>query len=215
MKSFSCIKHCPLFIDLIDEKMGELSKKFDNRSYKKNETILHGSDKSNALYIIRNGFVKITVIANGKESTIDILKQGDIFGSLLDDQLNSTTSIVAMSDVNVCSMNDEDFELLIKTYPEITFRLLKELSRKLNDAREKIYNITLNNSDLKIYSELKRICSSIGSASDKSCRIFQKVSHQNIADMVGLTRESVTNSLKRLRSEGLIEINKKEIIIHS
>ncbi len=214
--NYSCIKHCPLFINLIDDKISSINKKFTNSSLNKGEIINDSKIKNSALNIIRNGFIKINVVSNGKESNLDILRQGDIFGNFSYSSLEEKDKykLYAMSDVNICSLDETTFNELISKYPEISNRLVSELSKKLSQARMKIYNLTTNSSDEKVYNELKRVCSIIGSSEKEKCRIFQKVSHQNIAEMVGLTRESVTNSLKRLKQQGLVVITKSEIIVN-
>lgn len=125
-----------LFSSLEEEQLKQITSITTEKSYRKNEVNFHESDSGSALFILRSGMVKISLVnPNGKEAILKMLYENDFFGemSLLDGYFRSAT-VTAMEDCKTLSIFQKDFVRFIKQYPTIILSIVSTLSRRLRKA---------------------------------------------------------------------------------
>ena len=205
MKKISCMKDLSIFstLDVIErEKVGALA---GRKVYHKNEFIFREGDATCTIYLIKYGRVRLYKVSEGgKEITLDILKEDDIFGenTFLDDSQH-TMNAQAIEDTFICSCDKEHFTLLLQN-PRTSLKIIQLLGKKLNDYTDQVANIAFRDVKGRISSTLLRLADEYGKPSSEGVTINIELTHQDLANLVNASRVMVTNILINLRQEGAI-----------
>ncbi|HJU90596.1 MAG TPA: Crp/Fnr family transcriptional regulator [Gemmatimonadaceae bacterium] len=180
------------------------------RSYPRGSVILFEDDPGDALFVVREGRVKVVLIGDdGREVILAILGVGDHFGelSLIDGQPRSA-HVIAMDDANLLILRREDFRRRVTEAPAVAWALLMELSRRLRRADEKIGSLVL----LDVHGRIARLL--LDAAAESGGDIIQKrLTHQTIAQMIGASRETVSRAMREFQDAGLIAVVRRQISI--
>ena len=215
MKEF--IKKVPLFSSLKDEELEVLVNIGSIHNFNKENILMSVDEEGDSLYIITEGRVKVSVFSeSGKEIIFSILRDGDFFGemALLDGQPRSA-NITATEDSKVFILHRKDFANLLEKYPRISIKLLEELSIRLRKTDQRLESIALLDVTGRISTILVQLGKEQGQETPEGVLIRSRPTHQEIANMVGTTRETVTRVLKQLELKGYIEMTGKDVIILS
>lgn len=208
-------RQVPLFADLTDGDIESLMSMITRRKYPKDSVIFFEKDVGDALFMIVSGRVRITILADdGREIVLSVLGEGDFFGemSLLDNEPRSATAI-AMEETEVAIIHQKEFFSVVERQPPILIKILSTLSARLRRANHQIGNLAL----LDVYGRVARVLLELGQ--DQGTRLkdgrisFRRPTHQEIANMIGATRETVSRMISDLHRQGYIEISGKNVII--
>ncbi len=206
------LKNIPFFSCLEDNEVTFLEKVALKKSFSKNTVVFSEGDESASFYIIKKGKVKaVAADENGKEITLNIHGPGEYFGemSLIDGEPRSATIITKTpSEFMVITRND--FKKVLYSNPDITFNMLKGLTRLLRNATHKIENLAF----LDVYGRITKVLKQYAKPKEDELVIEEKLTHQDIANLAGTSREMVSRILKELEIGGYISIEKKQITIH-
>ena len=205
------LKNIPLFSCLNDHELDSLSKVAVKKAFPKNTILFSEGDKSDSLYVISSGKVKVTINdMEGKEVILALLGSGEYFGemALLDSGPRSACAITK-EPTQLLIFSKNDFMDIFSSNP-IAFSLLKGLIKRLREANKKIESLAL----LDVYGRVARLLNQLAKPQDQKMVIEEKLTHQEIANMVGSSREMVSIILKELSSGGYITIDKKLITIN-
>lgn len=201
------LKNVFLFKEISEQSLYTLADYVKEKSYKKSEIIFNEGEEGNNLYIIISGKVKIIKSdKNGKEKIIAILKEKDSFGemALLTREQRSAT-VQALTDVETLIINAIDFENLIKKEPTIPLNIIKTLSERLARTDRQLKHLAFGSAEEKVANVLLDIIET-----DKI-----EISHQEIANLAGLTRETTTRILDKFKKEKVIAMKRKNISIRN
>lgn len=215
MKEF--LKKVPLFSSLKEEELEVLSNIGTIHNFNKERILMSVDEEGDSLYIITEGRVKVSVFSeSGKEIIFSILREGDFFGemALLDGQPRSA-NITATEDSKVFILHRKDFANLLEKYPRISIKLLEELSIRLRKTDQRLESIALLDVTGRIATVLVQLGKEQGQETPEGVLIRSRPTHQEIANMVGTTRETVTRVLKQLELKGYIKMTGKDVIILS
>lgn len=204
------LKKVPLFSAIPEEALTAFAELVRERSYPKGSVILFEDDPGDALYLVVEGQVKVVLIGeDGREVILSVLGPGTFFGemSLLDDEPRSA-HVIAMEDAAVLALRREDFQARLRASPEVAIALLKELSRRLRRADEKIGGLVLLDVNGRVADLLLRMA-----AEEGGDRITRKLPHHTIAQMIGSSRETVSRTMRDLVERGAIIVSRKEIVL--
>jgi len=186
------------------------------KEFVKDTPVLHQMDPGDALYIIVSGKVKVSRYGeDGREIILTTLGPGDFFGemALLDSEPRSA-DVTTKEDSLVLLLKRDDFIAHIRKYPSVAVAVLVEMSRRLRRADEKIGNLAL----LDVYGRVARVLLDIseteGVVTEKGIVIESRPTHQEIAAMIGTSRETVSRVLSDLAKDGYLTIQGKKIVIH-
>lgn len=199
------LKKAALFKDLPADGMARLDRVAQPKRQTRGQVLVAPGDISRKIFIIKQGQVKIYRSEGGKRVTVAVLGPGDVFGdfSLALGDLATPNSAVKyfvemLADAFLCVVSAADFKDLIRAYPDIAVRLVSELSRRLADAEAKIQDLALAPAEARVLHAL------IAAAPPTGERLTQPATHESVAEATGLTRETVTRALARLRQRLLI-----------
>lgn len=206
------------YINLLDELPMDELKTIDQMStmkpVKKGTIILSPEKPIEALFFLKKGQVRLyRMNSQGKQFTTDILVDGNLFGetssfSLTDDQ----TYVEAMTDTYLCTMAKEEFESFVEKNPKIAIKLINILSARLKDTYDISEKIALGDVKYRILYLLLKLSEKSGKRKKEWQSIEMKLTHSDIATMVGSTRETVSGLMSQFRKEGLL---KKGLLYYS
>jgi CRP/FNR family transcriptional regulator, cyclic AMP receptor protein len=193
-----------LFRDLPEETIKNIAATSQMRSFEKDFYISTPHDDTDErLYFLKEGEVEIYESSQeGKKMIIDILKPGDIFGYAAIASIDAPKQFIKTSrDATVCVMPKQDFLALLKQKPELALAVIKELSLQLSATESRLRDTALSNMETRVLQELKRL--------EDTGKLARKFTHEELAQLVGTTRETVTRTLTRLTAKKRIALNKK------
>jgi CRP-like cAMP-binding protein len=209
------LKYIPLFSELSDDDLREIVKLAVRQVYKKDNMILIEEEIGSTMFIILDGRVKISRISDdGREVILSILSEGDFFGemSILDGQ-NRSANVVTLEDSRIMVIRREDFLQMLHDYPQIAINLLKELAGRLRRSDAQIKSLSLQNATGKVASTLLRIADDSGKIHLGQVEIPRLPPQQDLANMAGTSRETISRVLKALTKQGYLKKEGSRLII--
>jgi len=215
MVSIELFRQVPLFAGLEEADLESLITVATRRKFPKDGVVFFENDIGEALFMILSGRVKVTILSDdGREIILAMLSDGDFFGemSLLDDEPRSATAI-ALKDTDMVVLHQRDFLSIVEKRPKVLINLLSILSSRLRKANQQIGNLALHDVYGRVARILLEMASEEGSRQGDGRVAFRRPTHQEIANMIGATRETVSRMISDLHRQGYIEISGKNVII--
>ncbi len=209
------LKKFNLFDTMGMEEMESISQMVAESEISKKQPVYMEGDPSENLYFLKKGRVKITRIEeSGKEFTLTLMEPGEIFGEmgLFDDSPRETTA-VALEDSLICTMRRGDFEKLMENKPELSFKLNKLMGLRLRRIENRIQELLFRDVPSRLASLILRLLDQHSREMRNGVRINIKLSQQEIANLIGATREMTSSVINSFKKEGLINIESKYIYI--
>lgn len=203
---FSLLETVPIFDDLDDDALGRIGEIMQKRHYPKNKMVLMEEDEGDTLFIIDSGSVKITRISeDGREVILSILGEGEFFGEMaIFDGESRSANVVTLEDSAVFILKRADFLDLLEHYPKISICLLQELAGRLRKSDQLIESLSLGDAENRIALMLLRLAEERGMHKQGAVLIDNLPYQQDIANMAGTSRETVSRTLKLLEDKGHI-----------
>lgn len=198
----SCIDIVPIFSGLNYEEKINVAMITESREYKKNEIIYNMGEINNNLYVIHRGSVKISRISEeGKEQVIRILGPGDFLGELsLFSSQARLDNAEAISDLVICEVQGERLKGLMVDYPQISIKIVAELSNRLRDAETTIERIGIQSVD-------KRVAGKLLELSGGGNMINLDRTKGILASQLGITQETLSRKLSYFQEKGWIGLS--------
>lgn len=215
MSGSDFLSKVPIFSELSKETLDKIEKVGQRKKFNKGEIILLEDDAGTALFIIINGKVKVSRSSNdGKEVILTILNADDFFGemAILDGQKRSAT-VSAIEPSEVFVIQRDDFINLLYAHPEISIALLQELTRRLRNADMKIKSLSLKDAEGKVATVILQIADDIGKIKHGKVEIEKLPLQQDLANMAGTSRETISRTLHSFAKKGLVEMDGNKLII--
>ena len=209
------LRTVPLFSELSDEALDSLGHLATRRRYPKDTVIFFENEEGDCLFMILEGRIKVTILGDdGREIILTMLSSGDLFGemALLDNEPRSATAI-AVEESELLSLQRTDFQKVLGENPGISAALIKVLSQRLRRANHQISTLAL----LDVYGRVARVI--LDMAREEGRRLkdgriaFRRATHQEIANRIGTTRETVTRMLKDLERQDFVKVEGREILL--
>lgn len=215
MKNTDLIRKFTFFSDLQEEELGKIAEISLERNYKKNMLVFMEGEPGDAFYYIKSGKVKIfRSYEDGKEHIIHILGEGEVFGEVTlfsDSPYPASASIY--EDAVIGMIKNSQMEKLVTENSELALKLIKILARKLLFAQQKIRDLAFNDVFARTAAQLLKLAGDYGKTVDHGVMIDMELSRQEIADMVGTTRETISRAISRFKKEKSITENQDKIIL--
>ena len=209
------LKQVKLFSDLSDAEMDQMNKMTRMVDFKKKQPIYLPGDPGDYVYLLKSGRVKISKIGDdGKELTLTILEAGEIFGELdaLEETARDSVAEV-LDDAYICLIRREDFRQFLKEQPQCSFKLTKLIGFRLKQIENRIEDLVFRDAPARLAHLLLNLANSFGIEGPDGRVIRPKVTHQDLANLIGTTRETVSLTLGQFRQAGLIVTKKRQITI--
>jgi CRP/FNR family cyclic AMP-dependent transcriptional regulator len=208
-------KQIPLFSELSDRDLEKIIQVATRQRYHKDNIILIEEEVGSTMFVILSGRVKISRISDdGREVILSILSDGDFFGemSLLDGHTRSA-SVTSIEESELMVIRREEFLQMMKDYPQIAINLLKELAQRIRKSDEQIKSLSLQDATGRVASTLLRIAEDSGVFRKGQVEILELPLQQDLANMAGTSRETISRVIKSLSDEGYLKKQSGKIII--
>ena len=203
----------PIFRNLNDMQLANIGSHMDVRVYEKGDCILREGERGDSMFVIISGQVKVYSVESGDGSREVILKTlgpGEFFGELpLFDQEPRSASVAAMDQCRLQILSYASFRRSIETSPDIAQRVMETLARRLRAATRKIGDLALHD----ISSRVARTLLELAIMSNGHRVVGAPFTQQDLAHMVGASREMVNRTLRDLEVGGYITVERKSITI--
>ncbi len=211
------LKNIELFSSLTDEELIQISTKIAVKEFSRNETILLEEETNDYMYIIFWGKVKVVqTTEDGKEIILAIHQAEMFFGELsLIDGKTSSAAVMAMEDSLIAIISKDNFYALLYSQNKVLRNLLRILSSRLREAWKRIHILNFREAPQRMKMLFSILSGENGEKSAEGTIINMKLTHQEMADMTGLTRETVTRVLGQWQKDRLITVSKDRHIVLS
>lgn len=197
------------------QKLNNFFSKFKKHHYKKGEMILRGGDAPQGVYFINKGYVKdYSISKDGEELTLIIFKPEDFFPMqwVFNDRI-SLHYYEAMSAVELWRCSKEEFIKFIKANPEVLFELTSHILIRMGGIMQRMEYLAFGNAYEKIASILLILSERFGKKVGKNIVIQVPLVHKDIAELLGIARETASISLKKLERKKIIEYHRRLIFV--
>ncbi len=212
----SIISNARIFGSLAGKDIKTLAKMGEKRQWLKGSQIISEGEEGDALYLILSGKVKVVLYGEeGKEIILSIMKEGDVFGEMaLFDGEPRSANVEVVEDAECFIIHGDALLNYIKTHPAVALNFLAHLSRRLREADRKIGGLALLDVCGRIAHTLLSIANAESNMQETGVVSIERLTHENIAAMIGSSREVVSRALKKMNQEGYIKIEKKRFVLH-
>lgn len=185
-------------------------------TYPKGTIVQHPEEPLNGLYFVKTGKLRLySLHESGKEYTIGILRKGNSFGSTnLFDLGTKNAFIETLEESLVCHFENRQLEVFLSKRPQLMLAIIKTLGKKIEDQQEMLEELAFYDLRHRVLFWLKKLSIEFGIEEGEYLMIDLSLSHQDLANMVGATREGVSATLSALSKEGLILPGRKQIRLH-
>jgi CRP/FNR family transcriptional regulator, cyclic AMP receptor protein len=199
------ISTAPLFVGLPEPAVAQATAHVVTRSHPANQVILLENDWGGSVYFILNGWVKIrTYNLDGKEVTLNILGQGELFGEMAAlDEVPRSTDVITLTPTSIGSMPAQDFVHLIHSEPVAGVRLAQLMAKRLRQVNRRL-RLRESDSMSRVADTLLFLAEGQGKSRLQGTEI-PNLPHRELSSLSGLARETVTRVLTRLERRGLIK----------
>ena len=210
-------KNIPVFENLSDEELMYLMEIVIYKEYPKNYTIVRHNDIGDAMYVIINGKVKVSLFSeNGREVILDIIEKGGFFGEMsILDKMPRSANVITMDKTETIMIKRNDFMNLLNRYPNISINIMKELVTRLRKADDVINSLSIHDVLGRISRFITRIFISNEIPLVDGAEVDFNFTHKDIAARVGTTRESVTRALNKMLENRIINMEGKKLTVYN
>jgi len=212
-ETLGSLRTIPLFASVSDEGLASIGELLIERRIPKLQTIVEEGLPGDYMYVIAEGQVKVTKLSgDGREKILELLGPGDFFGemSLLDGAVRSA-SVKSLSATRILALSRNDFLKELRQNPDLSMAVIQELTRRVRQMDEQASSLSFQRVKERTQGLLQRLAKeAIGQ--EGRC-LTPALTHQQIADMVGTSRETVTRVVKRLKQQGWLAQSGKRYVV--
>jgi CRP/FNR family cyclic AMP-dependent transcriptional regulator len=205
------LKSVPLFSLFSDAQVTQLLTCVQHRSYPRNSFILRAGEETDALYIVLSGRVKVLIPDDeGHEVILSIIGPQEYFGEMgLLDDLSRSASVETLEACEMVRLSKAGFTNILKDNFELAMLIIQNLVKRLREADRKIESLAL----IDVYGRVARLLIDMAQNIDGKWIVEHAPAKQEIARMIGASREMVSRVVKDLQAKGLIRAEKRRIYV--
>jgi CRP/FNR family transcriptional regulator, cyclic AMP receptor protein len=209
------LKKVPILSDLHGDALGRLAEKVEMKEIRRRQVIYLPGDPGGAVFFVNGGRVKISkVTRDGKELTLAYRGPGEVFGeTCLIDGGPREEMAEAMENALVTEVERSEFERLLQAQALLGLRLSKILAQRRREVENKIENLVFKDVNAKLAELLLRLATEYGVDDSRGTLVALKITHQEMANLIGSTRETVSLTLAQFKRKGLISTDGRKVIL--
>lgn len=218
LKDTQChhLQRVQLFSELEPSQMKQIAAVARSLHKRRGEFVYLPGDRAESVYVLQKGRIKLSVLSeSGKEIAIDIIQPGEIFGefALIDESLRSNMT-QALDDVTILVFNKHDFAHLLKSQSKLALNYIRMVGDRRRRMEKKLSDITSKEVPTRI-CELLHELSANGSPDGELHQPIIPLTHQDVASLIGASRQTTTSILNDLMRSGFIELGRGWVRIKS
>ncbi len=206
-----CAKKVSIFTSLSEEELMQITTLVEQRHFNKGDLIFSEGQPFDKLYIINKGSMKVFKYnKDGKEQILYILNEGEFLGDLsLLKKGVLPFSAIALEDITLCTIHKNDFDHIIKTNPSISLKVLEYAHDRIFELENLIQTVTTKDIETRLASLLLNLSKTFGEPDPRDPNqvyIHLTMSREDMANFIGVTRETISRKLSHFQSEDMIEV---------
>jgi len=210
--STAVLRAVPLFSSFPEDQLRTLATMVNRKSLPRGAMVMAAGDPTDSLYIVLSGRLKVMMSdADGKEVILSILGPGEFFGEMgLIDESPRSASVIGIEPCELLSISKRDFNKCLADSFDMTMAVMRGLVQRLREADRKIGSLAL----LDVYGRVARLLLDMAENVDGQKIVTKRLPKQDIAKMIGASREMVSRVMKDLQMGGYIEMRGSNIVLH-
>lgn len=216
-KKVPCPKKVPIFQSLSDEEIIKIARMTRHIQYRKGQMLLNEGEKSDKLFIVNHGQVKVSKFTmDGKEQILYLLTSGEFFGELhlFNPDETHNFSVYAIEDTEICLLTKEAMDRILEDNSEISLKLLTAVTQRLAHTENLAQNLATKNPDVRIAYMILEFCQKFGKHYNGGVLIELPISREEVASYVGVTRETVSRKFRKFEKLGFISLcGNKQLLV--
>ena len=209
------LREAPLFSGLDDEAAQALSASMDHSRLARGEVLFREGDEGNRLYVVTDGKVKLgRTSADGRENLLAILGPGQMFGELsLFDPGPRSATVTAVTDCTMQSLSHDDLGEWLDGRPEVARALLEQLAVRLRKANDVVADLVFSDVPGRVANALLDLSSRFGRATSEGLQVNHDLTQEELAQLVGASRETVNKALADFASRGWLRLEARSVLL--
>lgn len=215
-RSVSFLENVPIFADLEEPDLKKIEKLGLRKKYKKGNIVVLEKEMGAALFVIISGKVKIVrTDEDGREVILSIFGPGEFFGEMsLLDGLARSASVVALAKAELFMIHRRDFLKLLQEHPQVAISLLGELTTRLRKADTQIKSLSLKDASGRVANVILMLADDIGVFRKGKVEIDELPLQQDMANMAGTSRETVSRMIHQFIREGHLALDGNKLTLN-
>ncbi|AXT86244.1 Crp/Fnr family transcriptional regulator [Aeromicrobium sp. A1-2] len=209
------LRQAPLFSGLDDEVAAALESSMSSTSLRRGEILFNEGDDGNQLYVVTDGKIKLgRTSPDGRENLLAILGPGQMFGELsfFDPGPRSATA-TAVTDVELKSLGHEALSPVLNAHPDVAHALLNQLAGRLRRTNEVVGDLVFSDVPGRVAKALLDLASRFGRRADDGVHVNHDLTQEELAQLVGASRETVNKALADFASRGWLRLEPRSVVI--
>ena len=209
------IRKAPLFSALDEATAASVRASMVSLKVSKGHTLFKEGDAADRLYVVADGKLKLgTASADGRENLLSILGPGDMFGELsLFDTGPRTATVTAVTDAKLFSLAHDQVISLITQHPKVGLYLLKRLAQRLRDTNEGLADLVFSDVPGRVAKEIIDLGERFGITKDDGLHVNHDLTQEELAQLVGASRETVNKALADFASRGWVRLEPRAVVV--
>jgi len=205
------LSHIQLFRDLSQHELAEMDRQLTMSTCVSGKIFYMPEDTGEVLFLLKRGRVHLYRIApNGKKLIVSTLGPGAVFGEMsLVGQGMHNSFAEAIDECVLCVMSRSDVERLVREKPAVAFRFVEAMGSRLTDMEYRLEEIAFKSIPARLAGLLVQL------SDGQNSTIVVGYTHQDLSEMLGTYRETITQTLNEFKFDGLIDISRKKVILHN
>lgn len=214
-KNLWCVLSVNLFEGLSPKDMEELSQHTKNYRYRRGETIYFPGDPASTVYFLKRGRVKLVYLdESGRKLTLAICGPGQPFGELdLEGKAQHRLMAQALTDVELCVISRGALLEFASRRPHLSLRLTKWVDQQLRETQVRLEELLFKDVPTRLARVLLRLAEEHGAETPEGLLIDLPLTHQDLAELIGATRETTSLTLSQFAKEGLLLRRRRRYIL--
>jgi CRP-like cAMP-binding protein len=209
------VRQAPLFTALDDDAAASLRASMDSVKIAKGSVLFAEGDEGDHLYVIVEGKLKLgTSSGDGRENLLSILGPGEMFGELsLFDPGPRTSTATAVTDAKLLSLGQEKLIPWLATNPNVSLQLLARLAQRLRRTNEAVGDLVFSDVPGRVAKALIDLGERFGKQSDEGLFVHHDLTQEELAQLVGASRETVNKALADFAGRGWLKLDGRAVLI--
>jgi CRP/FNR family cyclic AMP-dependent transcriptional regulator len=205
-----------LFSIFCPHKFADLKEEHQFKNYKKGEFIYFTDDPSISIYLLVEGKVKILYYTDdGDEVIKSVLAKGDVFGelSILGEEKRKDFAIVVQDNTSICQLTIDQMQDLMKKNLNFALKINKLIGLRIRKLERRVDSLVFKDVRTRMLEFIREFAEEKGEEKGESYQIDHFLTHKDMADLIGTTRQTVTTLLNEMKSEGIIDFGRRSIYV--
>ena len=209
------LRQAPLFRTLDEEAASALRASMGETRLARGETLFHEGDSGDRLYIVTEGKVKLgRTSSDGRENLLAILGPGQMFGELsLFDPGPRSATVTAVTESSFLSLSHDVMMKWLDGRPQVALGMLTQLASRLRKTNEVVADLVFSDVPGRVSKALLDLADRFGRTADDGVHVHHDLTQEELAQLVGASRETVNKALADFASRGWIRLEPRSVVI--